>query len=229
MGRNDLRVGASGEGRELPAVRDKSSAASDLESGSDSLIRSTRSVSGRLGETVGPFQIDAFRFIVRIILCMIRSATRDDANAICAIYNHYVLNSIITFEETPVAREDMAKRITDVLATLPWLVEENAGRVVGYAYATAWKGRCAYRFAVESTVYVATDAAGQRIGTRLYEALIAELRERGLHSVIGGIALPNAASVALHEKFGFEKVAQFRQVGWKFERWIDVGYWELLI
>jgi len=160
---------------------------------------------------------------------MIRSATTDDAEVICAIYNHYVMNSIVTFEETPVSTDDMAERISDVLPSLPWLVFESAGRVVGYAYASAWKSRCAYRFAAESTVYVAPEATGARIGTQLYEAIIVELRARSLHSVIGGVALPNAASVSLHEKFGFEKVAHFKQVGWKFERWIDVGYWELML
>lgn len=160
---------------------------------------------------------------------MIRSATTEDADSICTIYNHYVMNSIITFEETPVATPDMVGRIADVIGSLPWLVFESEGQVAGYAYASAWKSRCAYRFAAESTVYVAPAATGARIGTQLYEALIGELRARRLHSVIGGVALPNAASVSLHEKFGFEKVAHFKEVGWKFGRWIDVGYWELML
>ncbi len=160
---------------------------------------------------------------------MIRAATTNDAAAIAAIYNHYIANSIITFEETPVSADEMAARIAEVTASLPWLVFESAGEVMGYAYASPWKSRCAYRFSVETTVYLAATATGRGIGTQLYTALLADLRGRSLHSVIGGVALPNAASVALHEKFGFEKVAHFKQVGWKFDRWIDVGYWELML
>jgi len=101
--------------------------------------------------------------------------------------------------------------------------------LLGYCYASKWKGRCAYRYSVESTVYLSPDATGKGIGSKLYGTLLAELRQRQFHTVIGGIALPNPASVALHEKLGFEKVAQFRQVGNKFGRWIDVGYWQLLL
>jgi L-amino acid N-acyltransferase YncA len=160
---------------------------------------------------------------------MIRSATGQDAAAICAIYNHYIANSIITFEETPVSTDEMAGRIAEVTATLPWLVFEAEAEVQGYAYASPWKSRCAYRFAVETTVYLAESATGRGVGSQLYQALLADLRGRSLHSIIGGVALPNPASVALHEKFGFEKVAHFKQVGWKFDRWIDVGYWELML
>jgi L-amino acid N-acyltransferase YncA len=160
---------------------------------------------------------------------MIRAASVQDSAAIGGIYNHYIANSIITFEESPVSAEKMAGRIAEVIASLPWLVFESEGALLGYAYASPWKSRCAYRFAAESTVYLAESATGRGIGSRLYEALLADLRGRSLHSVIGGVALPNAASVALHEKFGFEKVAHFKQVGWKFNRWIDVGYWELML
>ena len=160
---------------------------------------------------------------------MIRPATSHDAAAVAAIYNHYVVNSIITFEETPVPVDDMAARMNAVTASLPWLAFESDGNLQGYAYASPWKSRCAYRFAVETTVYLAPKATGRGIGTRLYAALLDELRGCSLHSVIGGVALPNAASVALHEKLGFEKVAHFKQVGWKFDHWIDVGYWELTL
>jgi L-amino acid N-acyltransferase YncA len=160
---------------------------------------------------------------------MIRSATTQDAAAICGIYNHYVANSIITFEENPVSVDEMTSRIAEIGAALPWLVFEAESQIMGYAYASPWKSRCAYRFAVESTVYLAESAMGRGIGSQLYEALIADLRGKSLHSVIGGVALPNVASEALHEKFGFEKVAHFKQVGWKFGRWIDVGYWELML
>ena len=159
---------------------------------------------------------------------MIRSATTEDAAAICAIYNHYVRNTSITFEEEPVSTEDMARRIKDVTGSLAWYVYELDGEVVGYAYASPWRTRCAYRLSVESTVYVSVEHPRKGIGAQLYRALLDDLRARGIHVIIGGIAQPNAASVALHERLGFEKVAHFKQVGRKFAQWIDVGYWELL-
>ena len=160
---------------------------------------------------------------------MIRPATLADAAALAAIYNHYVLNTPVTFEEDAVTAEEMAGRITEVQQSANWFVEAEDGNILGYAYAGKWKSRCAYRYAVESTVYLDKDATGRGLGTTLYRTLLDDLSGRGLHSVIGGIALPNAASVALHEKLGFHKIGQFKEVGWKFEQWIDVGYWELIL
>jgi L-amino acid N-acyltransferase YncA len=160
---------------------------------------------------------------------MIRACTAADAAALCAIYNHYVLETVITFEETPVATTEMAQRIADVTARFPWLVAEEGGTVVGYAYATPWKARSAYRFSVESTVYVAPGQMGRGVGTALYRELSDALRTLGVHCVVGGIALPNAASIALHEKLGFRKIGQFVEIGRKFDRWVDVGYWELIL
>ena len=158
----------------------------------------------------------------------IRDATLDDAAPIAAIYNPYVLNTSISFEEAEVTVAEMTGRIADLRANgLPWLVAAVDGGVAGYAYASKWRVRHAYRFSVETTVYLAPDHAGQGIGTALYRALVDRLREAGYHVAIGGIALPNAASIALHEKLGFEKVAQFSEVGFKFDRWTDVGYWQL--
>ena len=125
---------------------------------------------------------------------MIRAAHPQDAAALCAIYNHYIANSIITFEEAPVSADEMAGRVADVTASLPWLVYETENEIQGYAYASPWKSRCAYRFAAEVTVYLSIAATGKGIGSRLYEELLADLRGRKLHSVIGGVALPNAAS-----------------------------------
>jgi len=158
---------------------------------------------------------------------VIRSATTADAAALADIYNPFVLHSTITFEEEPVEPAEMARRIAERGAALPWLVEEREGRILGYAYASPWKPRSAYRFTVESTVYVAPDAARRGVGEGLYRALFDDLRRRGLHSIIGLIALPNAASVALHEKLGFVKAAHLQEVGRKFDRWIDVGNWQL--
>jgi phosphinothricin acetyltransferase len=157
----------------------------------------------------------------------IRTAHADDAQAIAAIYNPYILTTTISFEEEPVTDAAMAQRVADVQAGgLPWLVAEREGKLLGYAYATKWRVRHAYRFSVESSVYLAPEAARQGVGTALYAALLQQLAERGVHLVIGGVALPNDASVALHEKMGYEKVAHFREVGFKFGRWLDVGYWQ---
>lgn len=161
---------------------------------------------------------------------MIRSATADDSDAIARIYKHYVLDTAITFEEQPVSSRQMAERMADVAAaSLPWLVAEQAGQVVGYAYATRWKARSAYRFTVECTVYLDQTVVGQGFGSQLYETLFRLLKESGVHVVIGGIALPNPASVALHEKFGLKKVAHFEEVGFKFKQWLDVGYWQAVL
>jgi L-amino acid N-acyltransferase YncA len=160
---------------------------------------------------------------------MIRACEPPDASQVCQIYNHYVRETVVTFEEIPVVEHDMAQRIAEVTERLPWLVWEQHGTIVGYAYATAWKARSAYRFSVESTVYLLQSFAGRGIGTQLYQALIADLRGRSVHCIVGGIALPNPASIALHEKLGFSKIGQFKEIGWKFGRWVDVGYWELVL
>lgn len=161
---------------------------------------------------------------------LVRPATSADAPAVAAIYNHYVAETVVTFEEEPVAGEEMARRMGEVFnADLPWLVAERAGAVVGYAYATRWRTRSGYRYSVEITVYLEPSCVGQGIGTLLYAGLFARLESLGLHAVIGGIALPNAGSVALHEKFGLAQVAHFRETGFKFGRWIDVGYWERIL
>ena len=160
----------------------------------------------------------------------IREATPSDATAIAEIYNHYVTETVVTFEEEPVAAAEMARRIEEVRsASLPWLVAEEGLEVAGYAYATRWRGRSGYRFSAEVTVYLASGRGGRGIGSKLYEQLFSLLRARGVHAVMGGIALPNEASVALHEKLGMRKVAHFEQVGFKLDRWIDVGYWQRLL
>ena len=159
---------------------------------------------------------------------MIRDVKKSDSAAIAAIYNHYIKNTIITFEEEEITPDEISGRIENVLSeSLPWLVAEDKGNVIGYAYATKWRIRSAYRFSVESTVYLAAASTGKGIGSMLYNALLSKLKNKGIHAVMGGIALPNPSSIALHEKFGFKKVAHFIEVGIKFEKWIDVGYWQL--
>lgn len=161
---------------------------------------------------------------------LIRDATAADAAAVAGVYNHYVLHTVVTFEEEPVSEGEMRARIGGVQsAGYPWLVAEEDGVVFGYAYGGPWKARSAYRFAAEVTVYLAPGRGGKGVGGRLYERLFGRLREKGLHALMGGIALPNEGSVALHEKMGMKKVAHFEQTGFKQDRWIDVGYWQLLL
>ena len=160
----------------------------------------------------------------------IRPAATEDAGSLARIYNFFVRETIVTFEEEAAPDAEMAARLRQVEeSSLPWLVAEESGVLSGYAYATPWKGRRGYRFSAEVTVYVDQARGGRGIGSALYEHLLPALRARGIHAAMGGIALPNAASVALHEKLGFEKVAHFREVGFKFGRWIDVGYWEKVL
>jgi len=160
---------------------------------------------------------------------MIRSATPADSEAICALYNPYVLETTITFEEAAISPAEMENRIRETLPSLPWLLWEQDGSISGYAHASKWEGRCAYRRSAEVTVYLDPAFTGRGIGSKLYHALLADLRERGFHTAIGGIALPNPASIALHQRLGFRRVAHFEQVGWKFGHWIDVVYWQLLL
>ena len=160
---------------------------------------------------------------------MIRNTAPTDARQICEIYNHYIRHSTITFEEEPVSIHEMQNRILTVQSKYFWLVYETDGLISGYAYAGEWLGRPAYRNTVETSVYIRHDVKGKGIGKQLYIALLNELKNCNYHVVIGGIALPNEASVALHESLGYKKVAHFSEVGYKFNCWIDVGYWQLLL
>ena len=161
---------------------------------------------------------------------MIRNATPLDAFSICQIYNPYVLETHVTFEEVPVSSEEMAHRIRQVLGEgLPWLVLEEEGKVIGFSRAVRWRERSAYRFSVESSIYLDPAHTRRGLGILLYSELLSQLKTLGVHVVLAGIAQPNPASLALHRKLGYEKVAHFKEVGWKFARWIDVEYWELLI
>jgi L-amino acid N-acyltransferase YncA len=158
---------------------------------------------------------------------MIRAATESDARAIADIYNYYIANSVVTFEELTVSQNDIFERIQKVTGSdLPWLVAEDEGAVIGYAYAGKWNVRSAYRHTVETTVYLSNSSVSKGWGTKLYTALFDNLRHNLIHVVIGGITLPNPASIALHEKFGMKKVAHFKAVGYKFGQWLDVGYWQ---
>jgi L-amino acid N-acyltransferase YncA len=157
---------------------------------------------------------------------MIREAYLSDADAIVAIYNHYIRNSVATFEEEEIDSVEMAERIGKVTrAGLPWIVEEAGGEIRGYAYAGPWNSRAAYKRTAEVTIYIAPSAVSSGVGTQLYTTLFSRLPECRIHCVIAGITLPNPPSIAIHEKFGMQKSGEFKEVGYKFGQWLDVGYW----
>src|SRR4051794_8871944 len=150
-----------------------------------------------------------------------------DGGACAAIYAPHVEGSAVSFEERAPDATEMAARIQRYAASHAWLVAERAGQVVGYAYATAFNERPAYRWSTSVSVYLAEDARGQGVGRALYEALFERLRERGFRKACAGITLPNEASVALHERLGFELVGVNREIGWKDGAWRDVGWYQL--
>lgn len=160
---------------------------------------------------------------------VIRRVTPADADAITAIYNPYIEHSVISFEDTPLSTSDMAARIRDISATHPYLVCEEGGAVLGYAYLHQWKERAAYRFAAEDSIYVRQGLERKGVGEALLRALLDEARNSRLHAVVAVITVPNAASIGLHEKLGFRKAGELRQMGRKFDAWLDVGYWQLLL
>ena len=155
----------------------------------------------------------------------IRVATAADAQAVAAIYAPYVRDSVISFEETPPSGQEMAERIEATLPSHPFLVFQAADGIVGYAYAGAHAPRAAYRWSCDVSVYVAQGAHRRGVGRALYTALFDLLERQGFHSLFAGITLPNDKSVGLHEAMGFVQVGVYREVGFKFGAWRDVGYW----
>ena len=160
---------------------------------------------------------------------MIRDVKLTDAEVICNIYNHYVENTIVTFDIDPLTISDFEEKIKSITAEFPFIVYEENGQIIGYAYGSKWRPKYAYRFSVESTIYLDKDHTGKGIGKVLYQELIERLKMQKVHNIFGVISLPNDGSVALHEKFGFKKSAHFAEVGWKFDKWIDVGHWQLVL
>jgi len=157
----------------------------------------------------------------------IRAAASADCRGLASIYNHYIETSTVTFEETPLAAEQLAARLDAVNGHgLPWLVAEAGGKLLGYAYATPWRERSAYRYSVEVSAYVAPEQVGRGLGAALYAVLLPRLEALALHTALAVIPLPNPASEALYRKLGFAKVAHLEQVGFKLGRWVDVAYWQ---
>lgn len=157
----------------------------------------------------------------------LRAATPDDAAAIADIYAPFVTASSVSFETEPPGAEAMRARIEAGGALYPWIVgEDGDGSLLGYAYAARFRERPAYRFTVETSVYLRDGAAGRGLGRRLYEPLLATLEAQGFTQAIAAITLPNEASVRLHERLGFAPAGIYRQVGWKLGDWHDVGLWQ---
>jgi phosphinothricin acetyltransferase len=157
----------------------------------------------------------------------IRLATVADAAAVAAIYGPYCTDSRISFEEEAPDDAEMARRIAGERPGFhPWLVAEEAGTILGYAASSPFRTRRAYRWSVETGIYLAPGAQGRGIGRALLERMIGLLERQGYVAVIGAIALPNPASVALHEALGFERVGAYRGTGFKQGEWLDVGLWQ---
>ncbi len=152
----------------------------------------------------------------------IRLAKPSDARSLLDIYAPYVENTAITFEYEVPTIEDFANRVEKTLEKYPYLVAEEDGVVLGYAYASTYYARAAYDWAVELSVYVSQDARGQGVGSKLYDALEDLLDQMGYVHFLACISLPNEASLALHRKRGYQQVAHFPKIGYKFERWHDI-------
>jgi L-amino acid N-acyltransferase YncA len=157
---------------------------------------------------------------------IIRAANPLDAAAIAAIYAPHVLDGTATFELVPPDTHQMMARMAAGGGLYPWLVAEDGGSVLGYAYAAPFHSREAYRWAVETSVYVAPRAQGRGVGRALYGALLDGLTAQGFTLAVGRLALPNPASVALHEAMGFRAAGVLPGAGYKFGQWIDVGLWQ---
>ena len=156
----------------------------------------------------------------------LRSVRPGDAEALAEIYRPMVEEAVVSFEERPPDVDEMRRRIEATTERYPWLVVEDEGRVLGYAYATQHRTRAAYRWSVDVSCYVRPAAKRRGVGRSLYERLIELLAAQGYCAAHAGIALPNDESVAFHEALGFEPVGVYRKVGWKLGAWRDVGWWQ---
>ena len=157
---------------------------------------------------------------------IIRAAAAEDAAAIAAIYAPHVTSGTVSFETEAPDASAMRQRMAASEGYYPWLVATMEGGVLAYAYAARLRDRPAYRYVVETSIYVAGPVQGQGTGRLLYRALIDTLRAQGFTQAIGAIALPNDHSIALHEATGFRRAGVYREIGYKHGQWIDVGFWQ---
>ncbi len=158
----------------------------------------------------------------------IRLAAEADLPAIVEISNRAAATTAANFAVEPEPLDSWRRDWNATRKKFPWLVAAGRdGTVIGFAKASPWKGRCAYNWTAETTIYVRPEHHGRGVGRALYERLISMVRAQGYRTLLGGITVPNPASIGLHESFGFRRVALLERVGWKFGAWHDVGYWEL--
>lgn len=157
---------------------------------------------------------------------LIRAATSADAAAIAEIYEPYVETMSVSFEQRAPSAKEMARRIETITETYPWLIAESDGEVVGYAYGFRFRERWAYRFTVETAIYIAAHRQREGIGRRLYMALIRTLSAQGYTQAVATITLPNDNSIEMHEAVGFKRGGVWRSVGFKGGEWRDVGLWQ---
>jgi phosphinothricin acetyltransferase len=161
---------------------------------------------------------------------MIRGVRLSDADTICRIYNYYIENTVITFEEEKITTEVMMKRIGSILQKkYPYIVYEKEENIIGYAYLNTWRERPAYNITLETSIYMDYRYTGKGTGTLLYSELIERAKGLGLHSIIGCIALPNVTSRRLHERLNFVLAGNFKEVGGKFGKLVDVEFWQLML
>lgn len=159
----------------------------------------------------------------------IRDATPDDAASLLEIYRPFVHQTSVSFEGEPPGVEEFRARMANAQSRWAWLVAERDGVVAGYAYATSFRSRAAYRWTTETSAYVREGHRGTGIAKRLYTELLATLAKKGFCNAYAGITLPNEASVALHRSLGFLPVGVFKRAGWKFGTWHDVSWWQLAL
>jgi L-amino acid N-acyltransferase YncA len=157
---------------------------------------------------------------------VVREAAPSDVPALLEIYRPYVTDTAVSFEIVPPTLEEFAARVVAAQARWSWLLAERDSEVLGYAYASAFRTRAAYRFTAETSAYVRSTHRGRGVARALYERLFEVLAAKGYANAYAGIALPNDASVAFHEALGFTHVGTFHRAGWKFDRWHDVSWWE---
>ena len=160
----------------------------------------------------------------------IRKATLNDVHVICSIYNYYIENTAITFENEPVSEAEMEQRMSEVIHSgYSFYVGEIDKKVVGYYYTHRWNSRCAYNTTVEESIYLDKEETGKGYGTKLLEHLLEHIDKSKFHALIAGICIPNEGSVRIHEKFGFKQISHMKEIGRKFNQWQDVGHWQLIL
>ncbi|WP_338356293.1 N-acetyltransferase family protein [Yeosuana marina] len=160
---------------------------------------------------------------------MIRPVKLSDSENLLHIYNYYVVHTVATFDLEPLSLDMFTDKIKTIILNYPFVVYEENNEILGYAYGSKFRPKPAYNKTVESTVYVKHGVHGKQIGTQLYADLLSLLKRDNFHIVLGVLTLPNEASIKLHEKFGFKQVAHLKEAGLKFDKWHDVGFWQLTL